>query len=46
MQVLTKAAAGAPIHTVILSDANTVFIDHILEAQDLQASARVFMGFL
>ena len=41
VQVLKQAANESSVSMVILSDANTVFIDDILEAQGLQASCHL-----
>lgn len=40
LQVLKEASASSAVHMIILSDANTVFIDNVLEAQGLQVSKR------
>ena len=36
LQVLQEASASGGTHIAIVSDANTVFIDYILQAQGIQ----------
>lgn len=39
LQVLQEASASGGTHIAIVSDANTVFIDYILQAQGIQVRA-------
>ena len=42
LQVLEQAYASSAVHMIIVSDANSMFIDkHILQAQGLQVSSHL-----